>query len=187
MPLPILQLGDPILHRSATAVVDPLAPDIQQWVDRLLETAIASHGIGIAAPQVGVSQQIIIVASRPNPRYPTAPIMEPMAMINPHLVAVDQTQVKGWEGCLSVPNQRALVPRAVAVEVEYLDRWGRSQRQVFRDFVARIIQHEIDHLGGRVFLDRVMPEDEIIDEVSFLQRVQSVAHKPTATLQRIGD
>jgi len=97
---------------------------------------------------------VLIVASRPNPRYPEAPQMQPLVMVNPRLLACSSDQVLGWEGCLSVPNCRGLVARAREVEVEYYTPEGVQQRVVWQDFPARIFQHEYDHLMGRVFLQR---------------------------------
>jgi peptide deformylase len=119
-----------------------------------------ANGVGIAAPQVGVSQQLMIIASRPNERYPHAPLMEPTPMINPKILSHSSEMIKDWEGCLSVPGIRGLVPRYQAVEVEYLSKDGRIERQMLTDFIARIFQHEYDHLQGKVFLERVeSPED----------------------------
>jgi len=97
--------------------------------------------------------------------------MEPTALINPRLVSHSDEQDKGWEGCLSVPGVRGRVSRYREVEVEYIDRWGRTQRQVWQDFVARIFQHEADHLAGKVFLDRLESEVDLISEEAFQRLV----------------
>ena len=163
-PLEILQLGNPKLRDQARAIASPENPALQALIDRLLVTLKTSNGVGIAAPQVGQPICLVIVASHPNPRYPDAPEMEPLPMLNPRLLSHSDEMVKGWEGCLSVPGIRGLVPRYRAIEVEYGDRHGHLRRQIFTDFVARIVQHETDHLNGLVFVDRVETTCDLITE-----------------------
>jgi peptide deformylase len=165
--LPIIQLGNPILRQTAQPIADLTNELLQNQIDDLIATAASANGVGIAAPQVGRSQRLLVVASRPTPRYPHAPTMEPTAMLNPQIVARSAEMVKDWEGCLSVPGIRGLVPRHQAIEVEYRDRHGQWQRQELTDFVARIFQHEYDHLDGIVFLDRVESTRELITEQEY--------------------
>ncbi|MDT7945418.1 MAG: peptide deformylase [Cyanobacteriota bacterium PSP.bin.10] len=148
------QLGDPILTQVAEPVTEFKTPALQDLIEGMLATLKEAQGVGLAAPQVGSLLQVLIVASRPNPRYPNAPQMQPLVMVNPRLLACSAEQVLGWEGCLSVPNCRGLVARAREVEVEYYTPEGVQQRVVWQDFPARIFQHEYDHLMGRVFLQR---------------------------------
>lgn len=148
------QLGDPILTQVAEPVTEFKTPALQDLIEGMLATLKEAQGVGLAAPQVGSLLQVLIVASRPNPRYPEAPQMQPLVMVNPRLLACSSDQVLGWEGCLSVPNCRGLVARACEVEVEYYTPEGVQQRVVWQDFPARIFQHEYDHLMGRVFLQR---------------------------------
>jgi peptide deformylase len=148
------QLGDPILTQVAEPVTEFKTPALQDLIEGMLATLKEAQGVGLAAPQVGSLLQVLIVASRPNPRYPNAPQMQPLVMVNPRLLACSSDQVLGWEGCLSVPNCRGLVARAREVEVEYYTPEGVQQRVVWQDFPARIFQHEYDHLMGRVFLQR---------------------------------
>ena len=169
--LPITQLGNPILRQQAQLVDNVQDEHIQQLIDALIATAAASSGVGIAAPQVSESYRLFIVASRPNPRYPNAPAMEPTAMINPQIIAHSTDVVKGWEGCLSIPGIRGLVPRYQAIEVEYMTRYGQLHRQELTDFVARIFQHEYDHLDGIVFLDRVESTQDMMSEQEYQQRI----------------
>ncbi|GAB4151671.1 MAG: peptide deformylase [Cyanobacteria bacterium J069] len=171
--LEILQLGNPQLRETARAIASVDDPALQALIDQLLATMHASNGVGIAAPQVGQSIRLLIVASRPNPRYPAAPMMEPLPMINPTIIShLDETE-KGWEGCLSVPGIRGQVPRYREIEVEYGDRHGNIHRQVFTDFVARIVQHEADHLNGIVFVDRVETTRDLVTEQEY-QKLISV-------------
>lgn len=169
--LQIAQLGNPVLRQPAQLVNNIQDKRLQQLIDALIATATVSNGVGIAAPQVSQSCRLFIVASRPNQRYPNAPQMEPTAMINPHIIAHSPEVVKGWEGCLSVPGIRGLVPRYQAIEVEYTSRNGTKNRQEFTDFVARIFQHEYDHLDGIVFLDRVESTQDLMTEQEYQQRI----------------
>lgn len=160
----ILQLGDPILRQEATWVENTQDESIQNLIDDLTVTVTQANGVGIAAPQVSASYRLFIVASRPNLRYPHAPFMEPTAMINPRIIAHSAEMIPGWEGCLSVPGLRGLVPRYQAIEVSYTDRNGQLQKQELTDFVARIFQHEYDHLDGVLFIDRIENYLNIITE-----------------------
>ncbi len=172
--LTITQLGNPILEQKAAAIDNLLDADCQNLIDSLITTVQAAHGVGIAAPQVARSLRLFIVASHPNPRYPDAPIMQATAMINPRILQVSEEMVKGWEGCLSVPNWRGFVPRHQWIEVAYYDRNGREIRQVFRDFVARIFQHEYDHLEGILFLDRLASPADLYSEEEY-HKIRNIA------------
>jgi peptide deformylase len=169
--LPIAQIGAAVLRQQAQLIDLPLTPEFQKLIDGLIKTAVDSNGVGIAAPQVANSCRLFIVASRPNPRYPQAPTMEPTAMINPQIVDRSSTEVLGWEGCLSVPGQRGLVARAHWVEVMYIDRFGQPHQQRLTDFVARIFQHEYDHLEGILFIDRITNPANLISEEEY-QKIQ---------------
>lgn len=169
--LQIIQLGDPVLRSPAQLVNDIQDERIQKLIDDLIATVVQANGVGIAAPQVAESSRLFIVASRPNFRYPHAPAMEPTAMLNPRILAHSTEVVKGWEGCLSIPGIRGWVPRCQAIEIEYTDRDGKLQKQELTDFVARIFQHEYDHLDGIVFLDRLESTQDIITEQEYQKRV----------------
>ena len=134
----------------------------------MMRSALAgSNGVGLAAPQLFESVSIIIVASRPSKRYPLAPEMEPIVMINPSFKVLSQKRKKDWEGCLSIPGIRAIVPRYEKIKIDYVDEQGCQQHLIAEDFVARIFQHEYDHLNGLVYLDRVEDNKEIISETEF--------------------
>jgi peptide deformylase len=136
-------------------------------IDDLLTTLRSANGVGIAAPQVNESLQIMVIASRPTPRYPNAPEMEPIALINPKIIDRSSQMEKGWEGCLSVPQYRGFVPRHQSITVEYTDRNGTKIQVTFTDFVARIFQHEYDHFLGFVFLDRLESENDRVTAEEF--------------------
>ncbi|MFM9268127.1 peptide deformylase [Tychonema sp. BBK16] len=162
--LQISQLGNPVLRERSQVVENIKGDRIQELIDNLISTVQQANGVGIAAPQVAMGDRIFIVASRPNLRYPQAPKMEPTAMINPRILASSTETVKDWEGCLSIPGIRGLVPRSRSIEIEYTSRDGKLHQQELTDFVARIFQHEHDHLDGIVFLDRVESTQELITE-----------------------
>lgn len=169
--LQIAQLGHPILRQQAEYINNVHNQRIQQLIDDLITTVTDANGVGIAAPQVAAPHRLFIVASRPNPRYPHAPLMEPTAMLNPRITAHCTERVKDWEGCLSIPGIRGLVPRYRAIEVEYTSRDGQLHRQELSDFIARIFQHEYDHLEGIVFLDRVETSRDLMTEQEYQQRI----------------
>ena len=169
----IAQLGQPVLRGVAGTIADPLALAVKALIDDMLVTVADANGVGIAAPQVFEPLSLFIVASRPNPRYPHATEMEPTAMINPEILWVSDEQEKGWEGCLSIPGLRGLVPRHRRIGVRYLNRAGEVREEEYADFLARVFQHEFDHVQGVVYLDRVESTQELVTEKEYLRIVQS--------------
>jgi peptide deformylase len=167
----IAQLGQPVLRKVAEHVVDPADPAIQSLLRDLEVTVHAAHGVGIAAPQVFESLSVFLIASQPNPRYPHAPDLEPFALINPEIVWASEEKEKGWEGCLSIPGLRGVVPRHRRIGVRYLTGSGELREEEFSDFVARVFQHEFDHIRGVVFIDRVESSREIVTEKEYLRLV----------------
>ncbi len=169
--LSILSHEQAILHQRAIAIADPTAPQIQALITAMLATVQASNGVGLAAPQVGHSLQLVIVASHPNPRYPNAPDLAPFALINPQILAHSEDRVEDWEGCLSVPDVRGIVPRWQWVQVAYGDRHGQPHCDTYNGFVARIIQHELDHLQGILFTEHLAAGDRHT-ETDYLARIK---------------
>jgi len=165
----ILQLGNPVLRQVAEAVTNITDADTQAFLDDLLRFVIAKKGMGIAAPQVGISKTIFIMSSKPNARYPYAPEMEPTFIINPEILSVSDDTEKGWEGCLSLPGIRGLVPRHQSIKVRFSSRFGEVIETEYCGFLARIFQHEMDHLLGKVFLDRVEDPHDIMMEQEWLK------------------
>jgi peptide deformylase len=163
----IAQLGAPVLREFAEPVEDVENPEIRQIISDMKTALANTQGVGLAAPQISCLKRIIIVASRPTARYPNAPSMQPTVMVNPMFTPISDETAKDWEGCLSIPGIRALVPRYTAIKVDYLDEQGHRVEQVLHDFVARIFQHEADHLDGMVYLDRVETTKDIISESEY--------------------
>lgn len=162
--LEIAELGAPVIRERAVEITNFQDSDLQAFIDDLFVTAVESNGMGIAAPQVYASKRIIIISPRPNARYPYAPTVEPTAMINPEMTWASSEMDKDWEGCLTVPGLRGLVPRYRAIRVRYQTRKGTLMDTALEGFLARVFQHELDHLDGVVFLDRVETTKDLVTE-----------------------
>jgi len=169
----IVQLGASVLRQTALRVDDVSASDIRHLIEAMHTTLSTTQGVGLAAPQIGVSRQVIIVASRPTRRYPKAPFMEPTVMINPFFKNILEAQEKDWEGCLSIPGIRALVPRYENISIQYTNEQGLQVEIMLDGFVARVFQHEYDHLIGKVYLDRVENNKDIFSESEFFKLIDA--------------
>ena len=163
----IAQLGHPVLRTPASRVEHPGSVEVRNLIDDMLTTLREADGVGIAAPQVYEPLALFIVASRPSPRYPDAPTMEPEVVINPEILERSEDMIKGWEGCLSIPGIRGDVPRHRHIRVRYQTAGSRQIERVFTDFVARVFQHEDDHLRGIVFLDRLESTRNLVTEKEY--------------------
>ena len=170
-PREIAQLGNEVLRKIAKSVVDVQTVDILAVIEDMQATLAESDGVGIAAPQISESVCIVIIASRPTPRYPHAPVMEPTVMVNPSFLKLTEEREKDWEGCLSIPGIRARVPRYREIEVNFQDTEGKQQSIRLNDFPARVFQHEYDHLNGYVYLDRVENNRDIISEKEYFKLI----------------
>ncbi|ARD46701.1 hypothetical protein A3Q33_15735 [Colwellia sp. PAMC 21821] len=144
--------------------------EIKQLIIDLKSTVALAKGVGIAAPQVGKSLRLFIMCSAPSERYPDAPLLAPSVIINPEILNTHDEQELGWEGCLSVKGKRALVPRYSSIDVNYLDETGIMHNQTLTGFLARIFQHELDHLDGITFIERLDNESDAIDEAQWRQK-----------------
>ena len=154
----VVTVGDPVLRERAREVSaeELRSPEVQRLIDDMIETKRAANGAGIAANQVGETLRIAIVeVEADNPRYPYKPPVPLTVVVNPELEPVGDATVEIVEGCLSVPGLRGAVPRFEAVRVRYLDRDGEPHEEVRRGLTAGTFQHEVDHLDGILFLDRV--------------------------------
>ena len=156
--LPIVQLGAPVLRQVAREVtLEELKSDVcQQFIDDLIETMRHANGAGLAANQVAHPIRICAVEVKPNnPRYPYKPPIPLMVLVNPKIEPIDETCFLNFEGCLSVPNLRGQVFRYQHVRLTYLDRDGNSHEEEVHGITAGTYQHELDHLDGMLFVDRV--------------------------------
>jgi len=160
----IAQLGHDVLRTKATEVKNILDDECQSLIKLMMKTVLEAGGVGIAAPQIYHSKRIFIMCSKPNSRYPNAPLMPPTAIINPEIVNYSTEKIKGWEGCLSVPSMRGFVPRHTQITVRYIDQQGHLQQKELTGFIARIFQHELDHLNGLTFIDQLESTTDLISE-----------------------
>ncbi len=148
-------MGDPVLRQVARPVRPEELAGLQPLIDDLIETMHAAKGAGLAAPQIGEPVAIAAVHVQANPRYPYKPDIPLTVFVNPRITVLDEASEWIYEGCLSVPDLRGLVPRAMHIRVEALDRHGEALDFEARGLSAGTFQHEFDHLEGRLFLDRV--------------------------------
>ncbi len=151
----ILKMGDPRLLRLAEPVRAFGTPELQALIDDMFETMAAANGAGLAAPQIGVDLQLVIFGFTRNERYPEAPPVPPTVLINPQITPLGDEQVAGWEGCLSVPGLRGVVPRWARIRYTGFDAQGRPIDREAEGFHARVVQHECDHLVGRLYPTRM--------------------------------
>jgi len=165
----IAQLGASILRKKAKIISHFDAPELMVLIDNLLSTLEDSEGVGLAAPQINQSFCVLVIASKPTDRYPNAPVMKPVIMVNPRFKIRSKKQQQDWEGCLSIPGIRALVSRYQTILVDYQNAKGRNLQLELNGFIARIFQHEYDHLQGLVYLDRVENNQAIISETEFFK------------------
>ncbi len=157
MILKVARLGHPAIRTPALAV-DPAmitSPEFQRLLDDMVDTMREYNGVGLAAPQVHLSLQIAVLEVSHHPRYPDMPEVPLTYLINPQVSVMDSATMDDWEGCLSIPEMRGLVPRYKQLRVSALGRQGQQLDLVASDFHARVIQHETDHLKGEVYLDRM--------------------------------
>ena len=155
--LKVARLGHPVIRKQA----DPLSAqeiqsrEIQVLIDDMVETMREYEGVGLAAPQIHVAKQIAVIEVNENPRYPGMSSVPLTVLINPKITNRSKKIVENWEGCLSIPDLRGLVPRNASLVCEALDRYGKPLKIDAENFFARVIQHEWDHLQGNVYLDRM--------------------------------
>ncbi|TDP46957.1 peptide deformylase [Zavarzinia compransoris] len=153
---PILRMGHPILRRRAEPVGDPATPEIRALVADMVDTMRAAHGRGIAAPQIGVSRRLVIFHAPLDDQNSRAVADAPLTVLaDPVVEVLDPALASDWEGCLSVPGLKGLVPRARVIRYRGLDLDGRPVERIARDFHARVAQHEIDHLDGILYPQRM--------------------------------
>jgi peptide deformylase len=151
--LKVARMGHPVLRQKARPIEkhEFKSPDLQQLIDDMIDTMREYSGVGLAAPQVHESLRLFVAHLDPDGRGESAPVV----LVNPEIEAVGDEVVEGWEGCLSIPDIRGQVPRALAIRVRAFDRHGKRLEIAAREFAARVIQHEADHLEGVLFFDRM--------------------------------
>ena len=155
--LKVTRLGHPVLRKRTEAIpVKKLkTPAMQKFIDDMVETMQEYDGVGLAADQVFSSKQVAVLEVGDNPRYPNKAKVPLTVLVNPKITPVSADMEEDWEGCLSIPDLRGCVPRYKAIRVQALDRHGKRLDFLAKNFHARVIQHEVDHLNGKVYLDRM--------------------------------
>jgi peptide deformylase len=151
----ILKMGDPRLLRIAQPVRAFDTPELHALVADMMDTMVAANGAGLAAPQIGVDLQLVVFGFERNQRYPDAPPVPMTVLINPVITPLDDAMEEGWEGCLSVPGLRGIVPRHTRIRYTGFDVQGQSIERNADGFHARVVQHECDHLIGRLYPTRM--------------------------------
>ena len=151
----ILKMGDPRLLRVAQPVRQFDTAELHALVADMFETMAAARGAGLAAPQIGVDLQLVIFGFEKNERYPEAPAVPPTVLVNPLVTPLADEMVEGWEGCLSVPGLRGVVPRYARVRYRGWNAKGELIEREVDGFHARVVQHECDHLIGRLYPTRM--------------------------------
>ena len=172
----VLKMGDPRLLAVAEPVLEFGTPELGLLLADLQDTMRHLSGAGLAAPQIGVGLRVVIFGFENSPRYPDADSVPFTVLINPVLTAMSLDEVEGWEGCLSVPGMRGLVPRYRELRYTGFDAAGQPLDRTVQDFHARVVQHEVDHLDGILYPRRIrdltqfgfnealFPGEHLIDE-----------------------
>ncbi|MBV8123453.1 MAG: peptide deformylase [Burkholderiaceae bacterium] len=151
----ILRMGDPRLLRVAAPVQAFDTPELHALLQDMRDTMAQARGVGLAAPQIGVDQQLVIFGFEHNARYPSASPVPMTVLINPVITPLDEAMEDGWEGCLSVPGLRGQVPRYLHIRYQGFNEFGEAIDREAHGFHARVVQHECDHLIGRLYPSRI--------------------------------
>ena len=152
---PVLKMGDPRLLENAAAVTAFDTPELHALLADMRETMAHLNGAGLAAPQIGVGLRVVIFGVHVNPRYPDTEEVPDTVLVNPVLEPIGDEVVEDWEGCLSVPGMRGLVPRFRRLRYRGVDEKGNPIDRTVQDFHARVVQHEVDHLDGILYPTRI--------------------------------
>jgi peptide deformylase len=169
-------MGHPVLRERAQRVERFATPELRALVQDMKDTMKAKNGAGLAAPQIGVGQRVVIFGVQDNPRYPDAEEVPFTVLVNPQIVLLTREVEEGWEGCLSVPGMRGVVPRYTKLRYTGFDEEGAPLERVAEGFHARVVQHECDHLDGILypqrmtdmsrfgFIEELFPGENIVDD-----------------------
>jgi peptide deformylase len=155
--LKVARLGHPVLRQQTADFSrgELSSAPVQKLIDDMIVTMKEYEGVGLAADQVHVSKQVAVLEVAENPRYPSKPHVALTVLVNPRITPLSEEMEDDWEGCLSIPDLRGQVPRYRRIRVEAWDRRGKALDFIAEGFHARVIQHEVDHLNGYVYLDRM--------------------------------
>jgi len=151
----VLKMGHPILQSVALPITEFNTKELDGLIVDMLDTMEALDGAGLAAPQIGVSKRVVIFGIEHNPRYPDVKPIATTILINPEIEIIDDNIEEAWEGCLSIPGMRGLVPRSISIIYSGFDQNGKKIEVNASDFHARVVQHEVDHLDGILYPERI--------------------------------
>lgn len=151
----VIKMGHPMLLQQADMVKEFNTPELDELIADMKDTMDNLDGAGLAAPQIAVSKRVMIFGVAANPRYPDVEHVPETVLINPEITVIDPEQESGWEGCLSVPHMRGLVPRYKSIQYRGFDQYGNLIEREASDFHARVVQHELDHLDGILYPQRI--------------------------------
>ena len=172
----VLRMGHPVLRERAKPVENVATPELRALIGDMKDTMAAMNGAGLAAPQIGVSQRVVIFGVAQNPRYPDAEDVPFTVLVNPKITMLTRDVESDWEGCLSVPGMRGMVPRYTKLRYTGTDEEGNPIDRTVEGFHARVVQHECDHLDGILYPQRMIdmrtlgftkelfPDEEIADD-----------------------
>lgn len=172
--LEIVELGEDVLRTPCRAVDDVNDPKIQSLIDGMLDSLRRARGVGLAAPQVGVSLQLFLVSPFGKQAYPHTRIEDTLVVINPEIEKISNKTVTSWEGCLSIPGIWGLVNRPKDIRVTYTNRLGERCSEEYHEFEARVFLHEFDHLNGIVFLDKMKDLSSLMTEKSYVKKMEEL-------------
>lgn len=151
----ILEMGDPLLYQRSEEIKEFDNPGLAALIEDMFDTMADSDGAGLAAPQIGVLQRLVIFSVEANPRYPDAGAVPRTILINPEIEVLDDERESGWEGCLSIPGMRGVVSRPSYIRYSGYNQLGEKFSREVRGFHARVVQHECDHLDGVLYPMRI--------------------------------
>ena len=172
----VLRMGHPVLRERAKPVEKLATPELRELIQDMKDTMASLNGAGLAAPQIGVSQRVVIFGVEQNPRYPDAEEVPFTVLVNPKITLLTREVEEGWEGCLSVPGMRGVVPRYTKLRYSGFDEHGTPVEREAEGFHARVVQHECDHLDGILYPQRMtdlgklgfneelFPGEDLVDE-----------------------
>lgn len=173
----VIRMGNPILYQAAEPVTEFNAPELDQLIQDMFDTMAELNGAGLAAPQIAISKQIMIFGIEHNPRYPDIESVPTTVLINPEITVLTEEMDEYWEGCLSVPGMRGLVPRFTHIKYIGFDQRGNKIEREAKEFHARVVQHEKDHLDGILYPMRI----EDLQDFSFEDELIAASQRESTT------
>lgn len=174
----IYQLGNPVLRKKAKSVTSIHDPMVKMILDDMKATLNHNGGLGLAAPQIGESLQIVLVCLLDEDEEGRTVQRPPMCVINPNITHVSKKTERDWEGCLSIPGIRGLVRRPVAIQLTFMNENGQFMKIEAEGYNARIFLHEMDHLDGKVFLDHISSSHDIVTDKEYLRLMDEEDQEP---------